>query len=275
MAFRPSLVLLLLAPLGAGAAALPRIASINLCTDQIVLRLADPAQIATVSWLAADPEESMLADLARPYPQNYGAAEEIIGFDPDIVIAGSYTNLYTRQLLRQLGYEVVDVDPAESLADIERNLTLVGGAIGRSEQAAQAVDVLRSTAAVVAGRRPSRPVPAIVLRPGGFTVGAASLANELLELAGLTNIAAARGLDRWGSLSIEALLDSAPEYLILSDYRRDQASLANAVFGHPALAGLSARVTTVAIASRYWSCGLPASLHSAEIIQSRLVKAVP
>ena len=43
---------------------LPTVASINLCADQLVLALADPEQILTVSWLAADPEESLLADQA-------------------------------------------------------------------------------------------------------------------------------------------------------------------------------------------------------------------
>ena len=42
-----------------------RVASINLCADQLVLTLADPEQILTVSWLAADPEESLLAEAAR------------------------------------------------------------------------------------------------------------------------------------------------------------------------------------------------------------------
>ena len=63
----PGLLLLL-------AASLPSVASINLCADQLVLTVAAPAQIATVSWLSADPEESLLAAEAARYPLNYGSA---------------------------------------------------------------------------------------------------------------------------------------------------------------------------------------------------------
>src|SRR5690606_6552104 len=53
------------------ARTLPTVASINLCTDQLVLHVADPEQILTLSWLSSDPEESTLADAAARYPQNY------------------------------------------------------------------------------------------------------------------------------------------------------------------------------------------------------------
>ncbi len=44
------------------AAAQPqRIASMNLCTDQMVLLLADKSRIVSVSFLGADPAESPLA----------------------------------------------------------------------------------------------------------------------------------------------------------------------------------------------------------------------
>ena len=115
-----------------------RCASINLCGDQLVLSLADPEQILTVSWLAADPEESMLWDLASRFPLNYGSAEELLRFDPDVVIAGTYTAGFTRALLKRLGYEIIEVAPETTLEHIEKNMRLVGGAIGRAEQAEDA-----------------------------------------------------------------------------------------------------------------------------------------
>ena len=80
------------APGAAPASPLPSVASINLCADQLVLTLASPEQILTVSWLAADPEESMLAAQAKRYPLNYGTAEELLRFHPAVVISGAYTN---------------------------------------------------------------------------------------------------------------------------------------------------------------------------------------
>ena len=66
-------------------AAPPAVASINLCADQLVLALADPEQVLTVSWLSADPEESLFATAAARHTLNYGTAEELLRFHPDVV----------------------------------------------------------------------------------------------------------------------------------------------------------------------------------------------
>ena len=106
-----------------------------------------------------------------------------------------------------------------------------------------------------------------MVRPGGFTVGRHSLADELLTLAGMRNVAAEQGLDRWGSLSMEALLRSAPELIVLTGYRLAQPSLANMVLEHPALARLRAERRTAIVPAAYWACGLPQSLESAALLQ--------
>jgi iron complex transport system substrate-binding protein len=245
----------------------PFVASINLCADQLVLALADAEQIRTVSWLAADPEESLFSAAAAEHELNYGSAEELLRFDPDVVVAGAYTNTFARNLLVQLGYRVVALEPENSVADIERNVRLVADAVGHPERGAAWVAAVRAEAATLAATRPAQALAAVVVRPGGFTVGRHSLADELMTLAGVRNVAAEQGLDRWGSLSMESLLRSTPELIVLTGYRLAQPSLANAVLEHPALARLRAERRTATIASAYWSCGLPQSLHSAALLQ--------
>src|SRR4051794_41669818 len=68
-----------------------RVVSINLCVDELVLRLADRRNIASISWLSLDPKNSNVAALAREFPINHGVAEEIVPLKPDLVIAGMYT----------------------------------------------------------------------------------------------------------------------------------------------------------------------------------------
>jgi iron complex transport system substrate-binding protein len=251
----------------AAAEPLPRVASINLCADQHVLALADPEQILTVSWLAADPEESLMASEAQRHPLNYGTAEELLKFAPDVVLAGTYTSPFTRTMLRRLGYRVVELEPEESVADIERNVRLVAEIVGQVARGEQLVATLREQVHAIEANRPARSLAAVIVRPGGFTVGADSLANELLTLAGFTNVAAERGLDRWGSLSMEALLRSAPDVIVLTGYRSSQPSLANAVLEHPALGRLGARERTITVHTALWACGLPRSIEAAALLQ--------
>jgi iron complex transport system substrate-binding protein len=249
------------------AASLPTVASINLCADQHVLALADPEQILTVSWLAADASESMLAATARNHAHNYGTAEELLALAPDVVIAGTYTSPFSRSLLQRVGYRVVELEPENSIADIERNVRMVASAIGQAARGEQHIAALRADVDAIAAGRPEHRLRTVVVRAGGFTVGAQSLAHELIVLSGMRNVAAEQGLDRWGSLSMETLLRSAPELIVLTDYRPDEPSLANAVLEHPALAKLAAARTSVAVPAALWACGLPRSLESAALLQ--------
>jgi iron complex transport system substrate-binding protein len=268
----PSLALALAsATLGCGAALaaeqLPTVASINLCADQHVLALADPEQILTVSWLAADPEESLFAVEAARHTLNYGTAEELLEFSPDVVLAGTYTSPFARAMLRRLDYRVVELAPEESVLDIERNVRLVARLVGQIARGERLIAAMYDDVHDIEANRPARPLATVIVRPGGFTVGAGSLSHELLGLAGLRNVAAEQGLDRWGSLSMEALLRSAPELIVLTGYRSTQPSLANAVLEHPALRRLGAAQRTVTVPSALWSCGLPRSLESAVLLQ--------
>jgi iron complex transport system substrate-binding protein len=258
---------LLLLSAGARAAALPSVASINLCADQLVLTVAAPEQVLTVSWLSADPEESLLAEQAKRYPLNYGSAEELLRFHPDVVIAGAYTNAFTRALLARLGYKVIELEPEDSVADIARNLRIVAAALGRDERGDALVAELRARELEIAAARPEHSPATVVVRPGGFTVGEHSLADELMKLAGVRNVAAEQGLDRWGSLSMETLLASRPELIVLTGYRASQPSLANAVLDHPALRAVRATRRTATVPAPYWDCGLPQSLDAAAMLQ--------
>src|SRR5262245_36777292 len=65
-----------------------RIVSINSCVDEMVLRLAERRNVASVTWLSLNPESSNVSDLARGIPINHGLTEEILPMAPDIVIAG-------------------------------------------------------------------------------------------------------------------------------------------------------------------------------------------
>jgi iron complex transport system substrate-binding protein len=256
-----------LSALAARGAPLPSIASINLCADQLVLALADPEQILTVSWLAADAEESLFAQIAAHYPLNYGSAEELLIFDPDVIIAGAYTSAFTRNLLARLDYTVVELPPETAISAIADNVRLVARAIGQAQRGETLIGEIHTTSRRLAAARPSYATPTVVVRPGSFTVGRHSLADDLMTLAGLRNVAAEQGLDRWGSLSMETLLRSAPELLVLIDYRAAQPSLANSILEHPALTRARAQRRTVSLPSAYWACGLPQSLESAELLQ--------
>src|SRR5437868_842546 len=70
------------------AAGGPRIVSMNVCTDQLLIALADPKQILGLSRFSRD--ASWSADGARRYPVLSGGAEDVLVLKPDIVLASLY-----------------------------------------------------------------------------------------------------------------------------------------------------------------------------------------
>ena len=243
-----------------------RVMSLNLCTDQLLLWLADERQIASLSWLASDPDDSAMADQASAYAVNYGSAEELIRLDPDLVIAGEFTATYTVNVARRLGYPVTQLPPANSIAQIEENLRTLGAALSQEARAEHIIADMQERLRPFPVRQQHNAVPAVLIRAGGFTAGESSLANELMTRAGFHNVAAQVGLDEWGSLSLETLVTSGVDVLVLASYRDESPSLANSALAHPAMQTLLKRLKTRTVPGNLLACGGPQSVRAVELM---------
>ncbi|MCX7318195.1 MAG: cobalamin biosynthesis protein, partial [Hyphomicrobiales bacterium] len=117
------------------AAEQPRFASINLCTDQLLVTLADPAQILGLSPFARDPFRSWDKDKAAQFRLLSGEAEDVLALQPDAVVAGRFTKRATRELLKDKGLKVVEFEPARSLDDVRKQLRQMGALVKHSDRA--------------------------------------------------------------------------------------------------------------------------------------------
>ena len=95
-----------------------RVVSINLCTDQLAMLMADRDQLLSVSRLAYVPNTSLMVDTAQKFIMNHGNAEEIIRLRPDLVLAGIYTPTNTINLLKRFGIPVAQFAPDRGFDDI-------------------------------------------------------------------------------------------------------------------------------------------------------------
>lgn len=124
-----------MAPVPARAEAVPqRIVSLNLCTDQIVVDLVPRERIRAVSYLAADPLVSAVAEKAKGIPWTRGNAEEVLSFQPDLVIAGEYTTPATVALLERLGLEILKVPGVSDFEGVRSVTRLIADAVGERER---------------------------------------------------------------------------------------------------------------------------------------------
>lgn len=233
-----------------------RIASLNLCTDQLLLMLVARERIATVTFLALDPVTSYMADAAAGIALNHGRLEEILPLDPDLVLAGRYTTPFTKALLVKLGYAVYDADVPGTFDGIRAQLRELAELLGEAERGAALaaeMDAKLARAAVIAGPRPL----AVLYAPRGYTQGRGTLEDSVLVAAGYRNLAAELGLSGSGVLPLELLLRNAPGFLVFTAGGDDAPSLATAVLDHPALARGFAGRTIVRVPARIWFCPGP------------------
>ena len=248
-------LLVLLLPATAAADPPQRIVSMNLCTDQLVMLLADRSRIASVSYLAADPRSSVLADEARGLHQNHGLAEEILPLRPDLVIAGSFTTRPTVFLLRNLGYPVVDVPVANGLDDIRANIRRIAAAVGETARGDRLIADFDARLDRHVPTQDRRPLAALYWA-NGWTSGQGTLASAIVAAAGLRNLADTLGIAGTGQLPLETLLAAAPEVLIMGRVY-DGPARANEVFRHPALRRAFSGKPIVRVPDRFWVCGTP------------------
>lgn len=244
--------------LSAAAAAPPeRIVSINVCGDLLALALAPRARIASITFLASDPVWSPVAELAAGITRNRGNAEEVLALDPDLVLAGRYTARATVNLLKRLGYEVLELDIAQSLDDARSQMRSVAEAMGVPAAAHAVIAKLDARIEAARAHRPGKPPVAVVYAPNGFTLGPRSLGGSLIEIAGFENLAARAGIDNVAQLPLEQLLLGAPDVLIVEAEASHAPAVATQILRHPALAKLRGRIPVVEIPRPLWSCPGP------------------
>ena len=196
-----------------GSRDLPRIASMNVCTDQLLLTLADPEQILGLSRYSRDASQSWAADDAHRYPILSGGAEDILVLRPDIVVASIFDKRSTRELLKEKGLHLAEFDVPRTLDEVKEQIRQMGEIAGHPDRAATEIarldDAIARARQAVADKR-HRVLP---LSRRGWVSGSDSLVSSLLTETGLFNAAGELGVAFGGFASLEAIVNMKPDSL--------------------------------------------------------------
>lgn len=254
----------------APAAAQPRVASINLCTDQLLMALADPEQIVSLGPFARDPRLSDLAAAAAAYPQNRGEAEEIVRLQPDLVLVGRYDSRTTLALLRRLGLRLLELPPWSGYEAGAADIRRLAEALGHPERGEALIARIAAARAAAAGAA-APGTRALVLGRGGYVDAGASLAADLALAAGFAD---ARGAlaEGAGFVPLEALVAARPDVLIIGEESFGGGDQKQAFLDHPALAAPRGPAR-ISLPNRLTACGgpsLPAALDALAAAARRL-----
>ncbi|WP_107990216.1 ABC transporter substrate-binding protein [Breoghania corrubedonensis] len=258
--------LALIGSAGVHAAGAPaRVVSINVCTDQLAMLVAETDQLHSVSYLSREPQNSAMSEEAAAYPLNHGQAEEVFLMRPDLVLAGTYTRRATVALLKRLGFQVEQFPPATSFDDVRANLRRMGTLLARPERAEALVADLDAGLDQARATRSGRRVA--LSFSNSYTSGVGTLSQAVLDAAGLDNIAGELGIEGTERLPLETLIMADPDLIVSGERDYGAPALAGENFRHPAYRALARRKTFVAVATKYWVCGGPFTLQAVRILR--------
>jgi iron complex transport system substrate-binding protein len=229
--------------LGLAAEAALRVASLNLCTDELLLLLGQPRQIVSVSHLSRSPRETSLWRQAKRYPVNDGKLESVLASRPQLILTMGGSGGARQALAQRFGARLIELPYPSSPSDVAAQAEQVAGLLGRP---AAALPYRRQLARLVASRPPAE--EGAFLGGGGLSLSPEGLGASWLLLAGFRQPALTGG-----RLSLEALATKPPKWLIRSNYRADQASRGAALLNHPLVTRLQPR--TLVTDGRAWTCG--------------------
>ncbi len=240
---------------GTAAAELPRVASMNVCTDQLLLTLADPEQILGLSRYARDRLQFWAAQDARRYRILSGGAEDILVLRPDVVVASLFDKRSTRELLREKGLHLAEFGVPRSLDEVKDQIREMGAIVQHPDRAA--AEIARLDAAIARARQAvaHRHYRVLPLSRRGWVSGSESLLSSLLTETGLFNAAGELGVAFGGFASLEAIVNLKPDFIVVSDTGDTAEDDGRAFLLHPALERFYPPSKRIVVPDRLTVCG--------------------
>ena len=237
------------------AANLPRIVSMNVCSDQLLLTLADPEQILGLSRFSRDGWQSWAADRARRYPVLSGGAEDVLVAKPDIVVASLFDKRSTRELLKANGLHLAEFTVPRTLDEVKDQIREMGEVVQHPDRAR--AEIARLDAAIARAREAAtdKHYRVLPLSRRGWVSGRDSLVSSLLTETGLLNPAGELGVAFGGFASLEAIISLKPDFILVSEAGDRAEDDGRAFLLHPALERFYPPEKRIVIPERLTVCG--------------------
>lgn len=190
-----------------------RIVSLDFCSDQYVLKLADREQILALSP-DAERDFSFMRSEADGLPKVRPLAEDVLIMKPDLVVRSYGGGPNAASFFERAGIPVLQIGWAtsihgEDVGTIPNVVAEVATGLGQTDRGAALVqeftDRLNRIKASSSGKT------ALYMTPTGVTTGGETMAHKMMQAAGLENF-----MDRpgWHSLPLERLAYERPELVV-------------------------------------------------------------
>ncbi|MBN8616937.1 MAG: ABC transporter substrate-binding protein [Deltaproteobacteria bacterium] len=226
-----------------------RIVSLTLASDVMLASLVSIDRVLGVTALVDDPSYSRAAGhYPASIPRVSASAEALLALTPDLVVLTGYSHPATARALVDAGVPVLRLPSGRTLDEVRASLVMLARAVGGEARASEALARFdRDRTRLERTRSETRP-RALFLAAGGFTHGRGTLTHELLELAGLDNVAEERGLSGLSRIGAETVAASRPDVIVVAADDDEEAARAITQLA-PGLEALLSHTRRIAIPS--------------------------
>lgn len=251
-----------------------QVASLNLCTDQLLLALADRHQIASLSRLARDPSISFMAEQAAGLPFNEGGAETLLFSRPDLVLTGTYGQQDRVAVLRRQGLDVLQLGPWSGLAEGREQIRLLANRLGHADRGEA---LIARIDAALEGAKDIIPKGRSILayERGGWAMAARSPLSEVLMQMGFTLHQGLLGRMNGGVVRLETIVTDPPDVMLVDAGSQQAIDNGTALFSHPALAAAVPHERRLALPGRLTICGGPSTPAMIEALTAEAKSKLP
>lgn len=226
-----------------------RIVSLDFCSDQYVLKLANRGDILALS-MDATSDFSYMRKEAKGMPTVRATAEDVLALDPDLIVRAYGGGPNAEVFFERAGVKVHQIASSNDLDDLREAVADAAIALG---QTARGDGVIADFDQRLAAIKPATGVTALYMTPSGTTTGPGSMVDRMMTLAGLTNFETQKG---WNPLPLEALAIKKPDMAVTAFFQDN--SIKRSTWSsarHPMAINIMRQLPVAALDGSTISCG--------------------
>lgn len=189
-----------------------RIVSLDYCSDQFVLKLADRSQILALSKDATK-EFSYMSKEAAGIPNVRSQAEDVMVLRPDIIARSYGGGPDAKGFFERAGLPIAQLAFADDYNGIIANIRDMAKAFGHPERGEALVAEFEARLAAIKTTKVSP--SALYITPAGVTGGEGTMIDLMMDSAGLSNF---QEQDGWNPIPLERLARERPDMVIAATF---------------------------------------------------------
>lgn len=200
-----------------------KIVSLTLGTDEMLLGLVDKSRIKAVTYLSLDPGLSNVTEEVKDIPEKLGTeAEKIISLQPDIVFVADWTDEKFVKQLRDAQITVYGYKTPNSIEEQKKTVMEIARLVGEEQKGREMVkwmdDRLNEVEEKIKTLAEDKKLKAISLDSFFATYGTNTTFNDIVNRAGMINLAAEAGINQWQQITKEKVVEMNPDIIFLPSW---------------------------------------------------------